>query len=211
LTLRLNGSTSGYTEIDAPAAAGNNTLLLPTGNGSNGDILGTDGAGNLSWVQGRMVRETAKASTSGTSVEFTGIPSWAKRVTLMLQGVSTNGTSPVMAQLGTSSGYATSGYTGTIELVVNGGVAASTFTSSFLFEFAGYTGATATLHGLLTIVNINSNAWVAQGTIGRGDAGTANTVSGSISLASAFDRIRISTVAGTNTFDAGTVNILYEG
>ena len=37
MTLRLNGSTSGYTEIDAPAVAGSNTLVLPTGNGSSGN------------------------------------------------------------------------------------------------------------------------------------------------------------------------------
>jgi hypothetical protein len=111
MTLRLNGATSGFTEIDAPAVAGSNTLVLPGGNGSNGNILGTDGAGNLSWVNGRMVLETAKASTSGTSVDFTGIPSWVKRVTVMFSGVSTNGTSVVLVQLGAGS-VTTSGYLG---------------------------------------------------------------------------------------------------
>ena len=157
-----------------------------------------------------MRLETAKSAT-GTSVEFTGIPSWVKRITLILQGVSTNAASPVIAQLGTSSGYATSGYIGTCELVVNGGVAATTLSSSFLLEFSGYTGAGATMHGLMTVVNVNSNVWVAQGTIGRGDTGTACTVSGSLSLANTFDRIRITSLAGTSTFDAGTVNVLYEG
>jgi len=50
MTLRLNGSTSGYTEIDAPAVAGSNTLVLPTGNGSSGQVLSTNGSGALSWV-----------------------------------------------------------------------------------------------------------------------------------------------------------------
>lgn len=49
MTLRLAGSTSGYTEIDAPAVAGSNTLVLPTGNGTNGQALLTNGAGVLSW------------------------------------------------------------------------------------------------------------------------------------------------------------------
>ena len=50
MTLRLNGSSSGYTEIDAPAAAGSNTLTLPTGNGSAGQVLSTNGSGVLSFV-----------------------------------------------------------------------------------------------------------------------------------------------------------------
>ena len=50
MTLKLNGSTSGYTAIDAPASAGSNTLVLPTSNGSANQVLKTDGSGNLSWV-----------------------------------------------------------------------------------------------------------------------------------------------------------------
>ena len=194
----------------------NATNLKNPSSGSNNIVLAADGSTTIptlsaTTITGAITRATAVASTSGTSVEFTGIPSWAKRVTLMLQGVSTNGTSPVIAQLGTSSGYATSGYLGTIAFVVNGGVAATIFASSFVFEFAGYISAAETLHGLLTVANINSNAWVANGTISRGDSASTCTITGSISLAGVFDRIRITTVAGTNTFDAGTVNILYEG
>ena len=50
MSLRLNGSTSGYTEIDAPAVAGSNTLVLPTGNGSSGQFLQTNGSGTLSFA-----------------------------------------------------------------------------------------------------------------------------------------------------------------
>ena len=50
MTLRLNGSTSGYTEIDSPAVGANNTLVLPTGNGSSGQVLTTNGSGTLSWT-----------------------------------------------------------------------------------------------------------------------------------------------------------------
>jgi hypothetical protein len=127
MTLRLNGSTSGYTEIDAPATAGNNNLKLPTGNGSDGNILGTDGAGNLSWVNGRMVLETAQASTSGTSVDFTGIPSWVKKITVMFTGVSTNGSSAVIVQIGagsfTTSGYLTDALGSSAAAVANGSIA----------------------------------------------------------------------------------------
>ena len=85
MTLRLNGSTSGYTEIDAPAVAGSNTLVLPTGNGSADQALVTNGSGTLSFAdRGRMVLETAQATTSGTFKDFTGIPSWVKRVTVAI-------------------------------------------------------------------------------------------------------------------------------
>ena len=49
MTLRLNGSTSGYVEIDAPTTAGSNTLVLPNGNGTSGQYLQTNGSGALSW------------------------------------------------------------------------------------------------------------------------------------------------------------------
>ena len=56
MALRLNGSSSGYTEIDAPAAAGSNTLVLPTGNGTARQTMMTDGAGALSfsWDAGSL-------------------------------------------------------------------------------------------------------------------------------------------------------------
>jgi len=50
MSLRLNGSTSGYVEIDAPAVAGSNTLILPDGNGTSGQYLQTNGSGGLSWA-----------------------------------------------------------------------------------------------------------------------------------------------------------------
>ena len=50
MTLKLNGSSSGFTAIDAPAAAGSNTLTLPANNGSNGQFLQTNGSGALSFA-----------------------------------------------------------------------------------------------------------------------------------------------------------------
>ena len=50
MTLKLVGSTSGHTAIEAPASAGSNTLVLPPNNGSAGQVLSTDGNGNLTWI-----------------------------------------------------------------------------------------------------------------------------------------------------------------
>lgn len=76
MALRLNGSGSGYVGIDAPVNAGNNTLVLPNGNGSNGQYLQTNGSGALSWstvTTGKILQVVrshvgGKASTTSTSL-----------------------------------------------------------------------------------------------------------------------------------------------
>ncbi len=78
MTLRLNGSTSGYVEIDAPATAGSNTLVLPTGNGTSGQVLSTNGSGALSWVDrmtaaGPAFRAYANTQTTLTSATSTKV------------------------------------------------------------------------------------------------------------------------------------------
>jgi hypothetical protein len=205
MSLRLNGSTSGYTEIDAPALAGSNTLVLPTGNGSDGNILGTDGAGNLSWVGGRMVLETAQAATSGTSVDFTGIPSWVKRVTVVLSGVSTNGTSLFLVQLGDSGGIEATGY-------VSGAgsrAAETTSTAGFVLNPTGSSGSVFT--GVIPICTISTNLWVTSGVLNRPTDGFSNSFGGTKTLSGTLTQLRITTVNGTDTFDAGSLNLLLEG
>jgi hypothetical protein len=206
MTLRLNGSTSGYTEIDAPAVAGNNNLKLPTGNGSDGNILGTDGAGNLSWVNGRMVLATAQNSTSGTFVDFTGIPSWVKKITVMFNGVSTNGTSPLIIQLGTGpSTFITSGYTGAVSTSV------STTFSSTGFSLTIAAVAAGLYSGQAIISSMSGNNWVSTSIMAQASVNGTQYGATSVAAGAVIDRIRITTVNGTDTFDAGSINILYEG
>jgi hypothetical protein len=207
MTLRLNGSTSGYSEIDAPAVAGSNTLVLPTGNGSDGNILGTDGAGNLSWVGGRMVLETAQASTSGTSVDFTGIPSWVKKITVMFDGVSTNGSSNCQLQIGAGS-ITTTGYLGAVAFT-GGGSTGANFTTGF--GIANSIAASSVIHGIATLTNMGGNTWAygLNGAFSNTAAGING--GGSVTLSDTLDRVRITTVNGTDTFDAGSINLLLEG
>jgi hypothetical protein len=77
MTLRLNGSTSGYTEIDAPAVAGSNTLVLPSGNGSNGQVLQTNGSGALSWAD-RMTAAGPAFSAYATTLTNTANSTFTK-------------------------------------------------------------------------------------------------------------------------------------
>jgi hypothetical protein len=209
MTLRLNGSTSGYTEIDAPAVAGSNTLVLPGGNGSADQVLATNGSGTLSFVdRGRMVLETAKASTSGTSVDFTGIPNWVKKITVMFNGVSTNGTSVILIQLGDSGGVETTDYVSSATVAV-GGSASINYTSTAGFIVCGSSSGD-NRYGHVLLTQFSGNTWVQSQSIR-----TAPTASGAgggeKTLSATLDRIRITTSNGTDTFDAGSINILYEG
>jgi hypothetical protein len=152
---------------------------------------------------------TAQNTTSGTSIDFTGIPSWVKRITVMLSGVSTSGASPVQVQLGDSGGVESTGYvvgnstiTGTNAVsvaVVNGG-----------FVISGNSAA-YTRDGALILSNLVGNTWVGIGSIVNESAGHAGLTQGTKTLSATLDRVRITTVNGTDTFDAGSVNIMYEG
>jgi len=210
MTLRLNGSTSGYTEIDAPAVAGSNTLVLPTGNGSADQALVTNGSGTLSFAdRGRMTLATAQNSTSGTSIDFTSIPSWVKRITVMFNGVSTNGTTSVLVQLGSGS-FTTTGYTSSSSVNATG-VAAVNSTSGFIQNYSGNDSASATRCGSVSLSLLGSNAWAAFGVVGLSNVACTTMIGGSVTLSGTLDRVRITTVNGTDTFDAGSINILYEG
>jgi hypothetical protein len=204
MTLRLNGSTSGYTEIDCPSVGGNNTLVLPTGNGSADQALVTNGSGTLSFAdRGRMVLETAKTATS-TAVDFTNIPNWVKRVTVMIRGVSSNGTSNFLLQLGISSGFVTTGYSGAVNRELN------TLSFSTGFQLMFNTSAVTTNEIPISLVNVSTNTWMGSFVSARSDAAVSYGA-GSIALSGTLDRVRITTVNGTDTFDAGSINILYEG
>jgi len=210
MTLRLAGSTSGYTEIEAPAVAGSNTLVLPTGNGSADQALVTNGSGTLSFAdRGRMTLATAQNSTSGTSIDFTGIPSWVKRVTVMFNGVSTNGTSNLQLQLGTSSGVVSSGYVGQVTEISTASSTNGVSNATSGVYLSSDKGAADLYYAVVSVTNISSNTWLATG-VGKDTSWQIN-VFGTVALASTLDRIRITTVNGTDTFDAGSINILLEG
>jgi hypothetical protein len=209
MPVRLNGSTSGYTELSAPAVAGNNSIALPTGNGSAYQILRNGAtAGSLEYVD-NLVLGTAQNSTSGTSIDFTGIPSWVKRVTVMFNGVSLSGSSSILIQLGNSGGVETTGYVGQI-VYVNGGAAGNLAFSSGVNLYG--TGATAAIlnSGAIVFTNVSGNIWVFQGAVASEANSTNNFVAGRKTTSGTLDRVRITTVNGTDTFDAGSINILYE-
>jgi hypothetical protein len=157
-----------------------------------------------------LVAGTAVASTSGTSIDFTSIPSWVKRVTLCFSGVSANGSSIVIVQIGSGS-VTTSGYSGSAGGSNNAsGNSVANFTTGFGTVDTG--NASIALHGSMTItlMNSSSNLWCASGSFGSPSITTAYWMGGTGAISGVLDRVRITTVNGTDAFDAGSINILYE-
>jgi hypothetical protein len=153
---------------------------------------------------------TAVASTSGTSINFTDIPSWVKRITVMLQGVSTNGSSLLRMQLGSGS-VTTSGYLGA-SVSATAGQASGGSNISSGFDVTVFSPSASSLYvGSMVFTLTTGNNWTANGWIGLQASATVGTTAGNIALSGTLDRVRITTVNGTDTFDAGTINILYEG
>lgn len=165
------------------------------------------GAGQKERVNSSVVNGTAVASTSGTSIDFTGIPSWAKRVTLILNGVSTNGTSNPLIQLGSGS-VQTTGYLGASSACVG---ANTVNVASYTTGFGIVSGvASNVFSGQIIFDLISANNWICAGVLGfSSSSATANT-GGSVSLSGTLDRVRFTTVNGTDAFDAGSVNIMWE-
>jgi hypothetical protein len=183
---------------------------LSTG-GPSWDISGNlTVTGAVTSAGGQIRSGTAVASTSGTSIDFTGIPSWVKRVTVMFNGVSTNGASLPIIQLGTSSGVENTGYSAMTTLVSITSNTTRGVTSSTGFATCWNAAAAETLLGYAVIDLLGSNIWVCNGTFYQPVSIANNTVAGGKTLSGTLDRVRITTVNGTDTFDAGSINILYE-
>ena len=187
-------STISQAGLDASIALTSPALTSPT-------ISGTPVMGASVITSG-----TSQASTSGTSIDFTSIPSWVKRITVMFSGVSGSGTSSLLVQLGTgsttytTSGYAATGsYTDTITNLVTSTAGFPIFVNNAAQAFSG----------TMVIANITGNTWVANHS-GANGTSYSNNGGGNVALGALLTAVRITRVNGTDTFDAGSINILYE-
>ena len=152
---------------------------------------------------------TAQASTSGTSIDFTGIPSWVKRITVILSGVSTNGTTIISVQLGTGVGptFVATGYNS--PLLTAGASTMNTQLGTIGFPLVNPSSAGITASGTFMLTNLTGNTWTGLGSSGETSGTRMFLTSGALALGAVLTAVRI-TAGGTDTFDAGSINILYE-
>ena len=163
--------------------------------------------GNQSGTVGLINAATAQNSTSGTAINFTGIPAGVKRITVMFNGVSLSGTASFLFQVGAGS-IVTTGYAGGGGRYGGGTIASASYTNGF--NPSNVTPG-ATYGGHLILTNVSGNIWAASGNFGAsGGIESGCFCGGSITLPGVLDRVRITTSNGTDTFDAGSINILYE-
>ncbi|MFN8996745.1 MAG: hypothetical protein ACK5X3_24205 [Pseudomonadota bacterium] len=145
-------------------------------------------------------------NTSQVQYDFTSIPAGVRRVTVMLNGVSTNGGSGPIIQLGTSGGITSSGYN-SVGTGYGATINSTTYTTGFGLSDSNL--ASNTFSGAYIFILTGSNVWTLMG-MARRAAAVGTLATGSIGLSAALDRLRLTTVNGTDTFDAGTINISWE-
>ena len=172
-----------------------------------------DGSASVTINSGAVLginSSTAVTLTTQTSVDFTNIPSWVKRITVMLSGVSLSTTASTVAVRIGSGSFETTGYVGGFGLS-NSAAAANAAASDQYIILAGLTAVADTIHGALVINNFSGNLWVAQGSFFRDSASTdaGYMVAASKTTAGVLDRVQV-TLTSTGAFDAGTINIMYE-
>jgi hypothetical protein len=200
----INNSTNTLTAVNGRIGIGltNPSVALDVSgsvNVSNSITIGSNSA-----IQ-RMFLETAKATTSGSTVEFTGIPSWSRKITIMFNNLSPTNSDNLLIQLGTSSSYETTGYFCSSTRCA-GSVSTVTYSNSFGIQLAS---GNDNLCGNLILTTVSTNTWIASWTIGSSMTALTYFGGGSKTINSTLTRIQIALT--TPTFDGGSVNILIEG
>ena len=152
------------------------------------------------------LQTTTAQSASTSALLFTAITLWVKRITIMLNGFSASSASAPVIQIGSGS-VLTSGYLGAAMLVnTSSNVNMTASGAGWILQSVA---AVNVLYGTAILTNINSTNWVIAGSFNQ--SSTANSwINGSVALSGTLDRVNITTVGGTDPFDAGTVNLIYE-
>ncbi len=173
----------------------------------NGQFFGTDSNASRAQMQ-RIAQGTAVASTSGTSINFTSLPAWVKKITVIFNGVGTSGTVGYLIQIGSGS-VTSSGYVGGGNRLGSSTGVPATSTAGFLINSGASGGAK---NGSIAIKLMNTTfGYVADGVLFSSSEPNQYLTAGAVTLSGVLDRVRITTTNGTDTFSAGSINIMYEG
>jgi hypothetical protein len=191
---------------------GTTGVTFPAGGVGNpaGAVVGTTDTQTLTnkTIQGGAITSGTAVTVSGTSVDFTSIPSWVKRITVLFDGVSTNGTSVIQVQLGDSGGVETTGYLSTSSTA---GGTVTAITSGFAI-CTPTAASVVSGHCVITLID-TANTWV-QTSLVKSSTATMAYSAGDKTTSDTLTQIRIiasATGSPSDTFDAGKINILYEG
>lgn len=224
--LVAGNSSNGGTAITTDTSG---TLNIVTGSGSGSNAITIDASQNVTFanaisvagnttitgtlavtggVSGSITSGTA-VSASGTSVNFTGIPSGVKRITVMFQTISLSGSSIPMVQIGAGTTPETTGYLGSVSSITSGVATESSTTGCKVFT-TGSGAAATTISGAMTITLLTGSSWIVTGTSARTDAAQSSVLAYSKTITGTLGVVRVTTVNGTDTFDTGTINIFYE-
>jgi len=207
ITLANSGTTAGTygSSSQIPAITIDAKGRITSASNISVSTTPADGSITPSKLSQPLTRATAVAPTGGTAIDFTVIPSWVKRITVIFNAVSTNGTNSFLVQAGTSSGFVGSGYT---SCGVNYLGAITNSTAGFILTSGNV--AAALYNGHTIITNISGNIWVATSSLFATGSNAPQGGGGTIDLGGTLDRIRITSTGTPNSFDNGSVNIMYE-
>jgi hypothetical protein len=191
------------------ATTGTGSVVRATSPTITGAVLNSMGSSVIT-------AQTAVTLTTQTSVDFTSIPSWVKKITVMFSGVSFNSTTPqIRIQLGYgSTTFEATGYTSIASSINSSGTVQilSTLTTGF-YAMRSVGLVADTINGTVVLTNVSGNTWVSNGFSGRTSSGVTlcmsstgtKTITGGV-----LTGVRIGHDGTTEQFDAGTVNIFYE-
>jgi hypothetical protein len=208
LTTWADGEQLGATALNAEFTnVYNNALNAASQSEINAGVSNSVG---LTPSSNLIILSTQQASTSGTAITFSSIPSGVRKIHIMFSSVSTSGTSNLMIQIGDSGGVETSSYLGAATTITSATPASANFTTGF--GITATTLAAMSIHGVatLTLMNSSTNTWAGTSIVGHSNATTISMGAGAKSLSAELDRVVITTVGGAETFDAGAINISYE-
>ena len=198
--------------LTAPTIASANlttALTLAGAAGTNGQVLTSAGSGLPSWITpSALTLGTPVATTSGTSITFTGIPAGVKQINIMFNGVSIDSTNDsAIIQLGDSGGIEISGYGGAYNRPPSS--ISTQFTNGFIVFDSVNTAFTYNGLLILTLQNSSTNTFTGMSTLGMSNAAQSGYGGGVKSLSAVLTQIRLTTINGASSFDAGEINISY--
>jgi hypothetical protein len=204
LTLTYNATTLMLPGgADITTAAGDTALVIQ----DSSDNVKVAVYQRAASTVGALTLSTEQATTSGTTKDFS-IPSGAKRIVVMVNGVSLNSAGPEIGiRLGDSGGVEDTGYTSISGEFTDADGAIDADSDTTAFRISTGDDAADAIYGSVILCRMNTtHTWVASGVIGQTGTASIVPVGGSKTLSGELTTVRL--MGGT--FDAGAVNVMYE-